>query len=131
MPRQQAEKSEIHTRLMDKHYSPMIVRKSSKWGFPLYVSLITDDDLSDLDEVMLEFMTANRPDQDANWGIQQARNVCGKFVETLLTRYQKTEGAAVILYADKMFISSLHGDLMTHAACKQELFLLLNMSTGV
>src|SRR4051794_35681264 len=100
---EQTKKSEIHTRLMDKHYSPMIVRKSSKWGFPLYVSLITDNDLSDLDEVMLEFMTANKPDQDSNWGIQQARNVCGKFVEVLLTKYEKTEGAAVILYADKMF----------------------------
>ena len=32
------------------------------------------------------------------------------------------EGVAVLYYVDKCFISSLWGDLMTHAACKNELF---------
>jgi hypothetical protein len=122
-----------HTRLFDKHYSPMVVRKTSTWGFPVYVALITDDDLSNLDEVMLKFMLDAKHNGGEGWSnnIQKVRNLAGAFIEHLNNMYPKVEGSAVIVYADKCFVSSLHGDFMTHAACKQELMFLLNLSTGV
>jgi hypothetical protein len=117
------------TRLMDKHYSPMVVRKITKWGFPFYVAIITDDDLSDFDDQIICFMDRAPEDWAAN--IQKVRNIAGGLVEHLREVYDKTEGAAVIIYADKCFVSSLHGDFMTHAACKAELLGFLQMSTGV
>lgn len=125
------------TRLAGKHHSPLIVRKYTRWGPPIYVALITDDNLNGLDDKVVEFMT-NRLSvgdgtDDWQWppGIQDLRNVAGELTEYLFKGYDKVEGAAVILYADKMFISSLHGDFMIHDACRIELFGLLTMSTGV
>jgi hypothetical protein len=120
-----------HTMLMNKHYSPMVVRKTSTWGFPVFVALITDDDLADLDQVILKFMLDAKAVNGWSDNIQKMRNLAGAMVEMLNNRYPKVEGSAVIIYSDKCFISSLHGDLMTHLSCKVELFELLNMSTGV
>ena len=117
------------TKLVGKHYSPMVIRKTTKFGFPIYVGLITDNDLSDLDNQIVMFMDNNKESWSNN--IQTMRNFAGGFVERLLQIYPKTEGAAVVVYADKMFVSSLHGDFMTHISCKIELFGLLTMSIGV
>lgn len=122
--------NESYTKLVDKHYSPLVIRKYTHWGFPIYVAIITDDDLSDLDEVVLAFMKKNMEDGWVN-NIQKIRNLAGAMTEALNDHYGKAEGVAVVIYADKMFISSLHGDFMTHAACKQELLFFLSMSTGV
>jgi hypothetical protein len=118
------------TRLMDKHYSPMVIRKTTKLGFPIYVALITDNDLSDLDDRILEFIGKNASE---GWSsnIQKVRNFAGAFVDFLNSTYDKIEGSAVIIYADKCLVNSLHGDLMTHLSCKVELFGSLNMMTLV
>ena len=124
------ETNKTFTKLVDKHYSPLVIRKYTHWGFPIYIGLITDDDLSDLDRVMTNFMDDYARD---NWknDIQLLRNFAGKLTEHLNDYYKKAEGVAVVFYVDKCFISSLHGDFMNHTACRIEFYGLLQMSTGV
>lgn len=121
--------NKVFTKLVDKHYSPMIIRKYTHWGFPIYVALITDDDLANLDEKVVDFLNHNFEDWSND--IQALRNLAGRMTEYLNDNYKKTEGVAVIFYVDKMFVSSLMGDFMNHTACRIELYGLLNMSTGV
>ena len=120
----------VFTKLIDKHYSPLVIRKYTHWGFPIYIGLITDDDLSNLDDVVVGFMNTNK---DEGWvnNIQKLRNLAGAMTEYLNTYYALTEGVAVVFYVDKCFISSLHGDFMNHTSCRIEFYGLLNMSTGV
>jgi hypothetical protein len=121
---------ETFTKLVDKHYSPLVIRKYTHWGFPIYVGMITDDDLATLDEFVVEFMSENK---DKGWvnEIQKIRNLAGAMTEALNTKYEKAEGVAVVFYVDKMFVSSLHGDFMNHTSCRIEFYSLLTMSTGV
>ena len=118
------------TKLVDKHYSPLVIRKYTHWGFPIYVALITDDNLTDLDEVIVELMEDNKKENWVN-NIQTLRNFAGGMTEYLNEHYKRAEGVAVIFYVDKMFVSSLHGDFMNHTSCRIELYSLLTMSTGV
>lgn len=127
--RKDAQEAVLSVRLMDKHHSPMVIRKITKYGFPLYVGIITDDTLSDLDEAILGPL--KKSEIGATRDLQILRDIVGGLSEHLLAHYPRTEGLAVILYADKAFISSLFGDFMTHHSCRTELFSLLNMSTGV
>jgi hypothetical protein len=120
----------VFTKLVDKHYSPLVIRKYTHWGFPIYVGLITDNDLTDLDDQVVKFMTANVKEGWVN-NIQALRNMAGLMTETLNNIYPKTEGVAIVFYVDKCFISSLHGDFMNHESCRVEFYGLLNMSTGV
>lgn len=124
------EDSLVLTKLVNKHYSPLIIRKYTHWGFPIYVGIITDDDLSDLDLEVMAFMQEHK---ETNWvnDIQKIRNLAGAMTEHLNNHYTKTEGVAIIFYVDKMFVSSLHGDFMNHTSCRIELYSLLVMSTGV
>ena len=116
------------TRLLDKHYSPLIVRKYQMEGWPLFVALICDVSLSDLDQVVQDFAR----DQDEKVDdIQWVRNFCGSLSDRLLTHYNDiksgcVEGIAVLWYVDKCFVSSLYGDFMTHGSCKQELYAIIN-----
>lgn len=119
-----------YTKLVDKHYSPLVIRKYTHWGFPIYVAIITDNDLSDLDDVVVNFMNDNMGEGWVN-DIQKIRNLAGAMTEALNTWYNRAEGVGVILYVDKCFVSSLHGDLMNHTSCRIELYSLLTMSTGV
>ncbi len=121
---------DVFTRLVDKHYSPLVIRKYTHWGFPIYVGLITDDDLTNLDELVVAFMKENAEQGWVN-NIQKLRNLAGGMTEYLNETYEKAEGVAVVIYADKAFISSLHGDFMNHASCRIEFYGLLQMSTGV
>lgn len=120
----------VYTKLVDKHFSPLILRKYTHWGSPIYVSLITDDDLSDLDEFVSSFM-----DRWVSEGwvdnIQSVRNLAGMLTEELNEYYSHAEGVAVILAVDKCFVASLHGDFMNHGQCKQELLSYLNLSAHV
>jgi len=118
------------TKLVDKHYSPLVIRKYTHWGFPIYIGMITDDDLTELDNFIVGFMKYNA---EKGWinNIQALRNMAGALTERLNTTYEKAEGVAVVFYVDKCFISSLHGDFMNHTACRIEFFSLLQMSTGV
>lgn len=118
------------TKLIDKHYSPLLIRKYTHWGFPIYVGLITDDDLSDLDDFVVKFMEQYGPSGWVN-DVQKVRDLAGKMTEALNRHYGRSEGVAVVFYVDKMFVSSLHGDFMNHTACRIEFYGLLQMSTGV
>lgn len=112
-----------NTKLIEKNYSPLIVRKYMTAGWPTYVSLICDASLSCLDEVVNEVTSTYQFEND----IQSLRNFCGKLSETIINHYNNVkqgcvEGVAVLSYFDKLFISSLYGDFMTHLSCKQELY---------
>lgn len=120
---------QVNTRLLNKNYSPLVVRKYQMLGWPLFVSLICDWSLSDLDQVV------NKAFEDfgeVNEDIQQVRNACGFLSDRLLQHYNSqkpncVEGVAVIWYVDKCFVSSCYGDLMTHTKCAIELYGILNM----
>jgi len=119
-------KNKPNTKLVGKEYSPLIIRR---YSLPIltFVALITDDNLDSLDDVVNGFFDqAELPNT-----IQGMRDVAGKLSEILTKKYPKTEGAAVILQADKMTISSLAGDFMNHHQCKMELYFLLNFGTQV
>lgn len=118
----------VNTRLLNKNYSPLVVRKYQMGGWPLFVSLICDWSLSDLDMVVNK---AHKDFGEIGDDIQQVRNFCGYLSDMLITHYngQKencVEGVAVLWYVDKCFVSSLWGDFMVHASCKQELFGIIN-----
>lgn len=121
------EKSKELTRVSGKHYSPLTIRKYTRPGYPLFVALITDDSLEDLDV----FITTNFKLEDLGKNIEEIRQQIGTITNDLVEHYKKAEGVAVIAFADKLVISSLWGDFMVHAMCRQELYFLLNMTTGV
>lgn len=118
------------TKLIDKQYSPLVIRKYTHWGFPIYIGIITDDNLTDFDDVCRDYIDQNVKDNWVN-NIQKLRNFAGALTSHLNEIYEKTEGVAVVFYVDKCFISSLYGDFMNHASCRIEFYGLLNMSTGV
>jgi len=116
------------TRLLDKNYSPLIVRKYQMHGWPLYIALICDVSLSNLDSLVHGF-TAGYGDKVDD--IQWVRNYCGGLSDHLVKSYDSVkpgciEGVAVLWYVDKMFVSSLYGDFMTHESCKIELYQIIN-----
>jgi hypothetical protein len=116
------------TRLLDKNYSPLIVRKYQMHGWPLFVSLICDLSLSDLDKIVHNYARKYGKKID---DIQWCRNFCGGLSKELKTYYNSkkegsVEGIAVLWYVDKCFISSLWGDFMTHQSCKLELYQIIN-----
>jgi hypothetical protein len=124
------EKVNTSTRLLDKNFSPLIVRKymSAGHGWPLYISLICDVSLSNLDDVVNQF---KEDYGDLVDDIQWVRNFCGGLSDHLVSTYEAVkpgcvEGVAVLWYVDKMFVSSLYGDFMVHASCKQELYAIIN-----
>lgn len=115
-------------RLSGKEFSPLVIRRYST-PFLHWVAVITDDDLSDLDGLVQSVWKANGPPDKPN--IQDLRNFAGHLSEALYAHYSRLEGAAVILSADKLLISSLFGDFMVHTQCRLELYSLLNLSTNV
>ena len=123
------EDSKVSTRLLDKNYSPLIVRKYMVEGWPMYIGLICDVSLSDLDKVVWGIIEESR--NLLGNDIQGIRNLTGVLSEGLMNHYDKVkqgcvEGIAVLYYVDKTFISSLWGDFMTHGSCKSELYFIIN-----
>jgi hypothetical protein len=119
------------TRLLDKNWSPLVVRKYQAFGWPLFIALICDAPLSDLDEVVYTSIKKCEEHGFLENDIQAQRNFCGFLSDSLVSHYSaiKTgcvEGVAVLAYWDKCFVSSLWGDFMVHASCKQELFAIIN-----
>jgi len=119
------------TRLLDKNWSPLIVRKYQYEGWPLFIGMICDANLNDLDNTVLDLADEAYKKFNKFVGIQDARNACGFLSDGIVKHYSKVkrgcvEGVAVIWYVDKCFISSLYGDFMVHAPCKAELFAIIN-----
>ncbi len=120
----------VITSLSDKHSEPMIMRRYTSYGFPVYIALICGANLDDLDEFHAKLSAEW---DDVPKSIQSLRNYFGNMTKAIVDHYGKdvTEGCAVIAFADKMVVSSLWGDFMVHLACKNELFTLLSMTTLV
>ena len=123
--------SKTATRLLDKNWSPLIVRKYQMEGWPLFISLICDANLNDLDEVVYRIHDEAVEKGFVGGNIQDGRNYCGFMSDQIKAHYHGikkgcVEGVAVLWYIDKCFISSLYGDFMVHASCKQELFAIIN-----
>ncbi len=126
--REEQEERGVYTSLAHKHYEPLIVRRFvTRWGVPMFVALICGDDLSDLDGVLLWYQEKFEMSED----IQGVRDWVGRLGEILAKYYSKVEGVAVVLYADKMAVSSLYGDFMNHMGCRNELYMILNWMNGV
>ena len=124
--------SKTTTRLLEKNWSPLVVRKYQALGWPLYIGVICDANLSDLDSVVYESIEQAEVAGFVANDIQAARNFCGYLSDKLKDHYNSVkigcvEGLAVLAYWDKCFISSLFGDFMTHGSCKQELFSIINV----
>lgn len=123
-------KPEPVTQLLEKNFAPLILRKYQSFGWPLFVAVICDLDLSLLDDGVMYFVKKHNP-KHLN-GIQDIRNFCGGLSQYIVDDYNEikfgsVEGVAVIAYWDKCCCSSLYGDFMTHTSCRIELFGLLNM----
>ena len=122
---------EDFTRLSGKEYSPLTIRKYTAFkGLPLFVALITDNDLSDLDSNVVDFIKQFTSEVES-FNLQTFRNFAGYLTEYLMKKYDKAEGIAVILFPDKACISSLWGDFMNHTMCREELYFLVNTMTNV
>ncbi len=115
----------VNTNLISKHYSPMIVRKYNIIkGWPLYLGLICDEDLSDLDHIVNGVIDACSYMIESN-NIQQMRNITGILSETIQIYYNDkkkncVEGIAILLYIDKCAIENFFGDFMNHTSCRIE-----------
>jgi hypothetical protein len=114
------------TQVIGKEFSPLIIRRYSVPEL-MFVSIITDDNLDNLDNVVRKFQK-KFPMENS---IQSIRNHAGGLTDYLYKQYKKVEGVAVIVQADKMTVSSLKGDFMNHMSCRLELYELLNFATQV
>ncbi|MEM5866362.1 MAG: hypothetical protein QXG39_00380 [Candidatus Aenigmatarchaeota archaeon] len=114
------------TKLTEKHSSPLIIRRYSE-PILTFVGIISDDNLDGLDFVVKTFFTEN----EIQNSIQGLRNLAGKLCEKIKETFLRVEGVAVVMYADKMVISSLSGDFMNCEMCRKELYDLLNFMTKV
>jgi len=123
--------SSTATRLLDKNWSPLIVRKYQMEGWPMYIGIICDANLNDLDDVIYDVMDQAKEAGFISGTIQGIRNCCGMLSEEIVNHYNMkkrgvSEGVIVCWYVDKMFCSSAYGDFMTHNKCAMEFYQILN-----
>ncbi len=124
--------SKTSTRLLEKNWSPLIVRKYYVANWPLYVGIICDCNLNDLDQVVLNTVDEARDLGFLNGNIQDVRNFCG-FLSDQLDNYYNSikkgsvEGLGIAWYVDKMFCSSLSKDMMVHKSCRDEFYSILRI----
>jgi len=119
------------TSLMVKEHEPLIIRKFTQYGFPLYVGMICGANLDNLDSVVHGLLQPQK-ERIQQGGIQNMRNIVGELSAKITETYGlKVEGVAVVWYVDKMMVSSLYGDFMTHTSCRIEFYSLLQMSCHV
>lgn len=119
------------TSLMVKEHEPLIIRKFTQYGFPIYVGLICGANLDNLDSIVHGFLS-DKKERIQGASIQTMRNIVGELSAKITETYGlKIEGVAVVWYVDKMMVSSLYGDFMTHTSCRIEFFTLLAMMCHV
>ncbi len=128
--------SNVATKLLDKNFSPMIIRKYTRIGFPLYVHIICDVNLDALDNIVHDCIDHCRKEKILENNIQSLRNFTGILSEFINQYYDGikrgcVESLGVIFYADKMIISSLQGDCMNHESCRMELYQCLNLMAKI
>jgi hypothetical protein len=122
--------SGVATRLLDKNFSPMCIRKFTVAGWPLFSAIICDLSMSSLDSVVLEGI------KEYNHllvnDLQSIRNFTGALSEKIINHYNgikdgSVESVAIVFFYDKSACSSLWGDVMHHASCRAELYSMLNI----
>jgi hypothetical protein len=123
--------SSTATRILEKHYSPMIVRKYQIFGWICWVGIICDCNLNDIDKVTYDLVGQAEELGFKDGTIQGSRNFAGFLTDGVVNHYNaikrgSCEGVAVVLSWDKIFVSSLFGDFMTHYPCKMELYQIIN-----
>lgn len=120
------EDSDTNTNLISKHYSPMTIRKFNIInGWPMWIGLICDENLSDLDKVVNGAIEACKEAGMICNDLQQMRNITGILSETIQEYYNAkkancVEGIAITLYIDKAYIQNFFGDFMNHTSCRIE-----------
>ena len=124
--------SSTATRLLQKNWSPLIVRKYQMHGWPMFIGIICDANLNDLDSIVYDIMEKAEEMGFIDGTIQGGRNACGFLSDELVKHYNKIkrgvmEGNIVFWYQDKLAISSAYGDLMTHQKCAMEFYSILQM----
>jgi len=124
--------SSTSTRLLDKNWSPLVVRKYQMEGWPMFIGIICDANLNDLDDIVYDIWEEATELGFVNGTIQGHRNCCGLLSDRLVAHYNKEkrgvmEGNCVFWYTDKLAISSAYGDLMTHNKCAMEFYSILQM----
>lgn len=128
-----------NTNLISKDYSPMFIRKynaSALHNWPLYISMICDEDVSDIDQVVNGVLKAYDDSGLIGNNLQNMRNLTGIISETLSKHYNNkkencVEAIAVTLYIDKNYIQSFTGDYMSHFSCRMEYTQALMMMTQI
>ena len=128
-----------NTNLISKNYSPMFIRKfnlSQLSNWPLYVSMICDEDVSDIDKVVNSAIRAYDDEGLIENNLQSMRNLTGIISETISKHYNNkkencVEGIAITLYIDKAYIQNFTGDFMNHAQCRSEYTTALLMMTQI
>ena len=115
-----------NTNLISKNFSPLTVRKYNAVGmWPLWIGLIIDESLSDLDFVVNGILEACEENGMFANDIQQIRNITGILSEGIKIYYNGkkkncVEGIAIALYVDKNFVQNFAGDFMNHTSCRIE-----------
>jgi len=123
--------SSTSTRLLDKHFSPLIVRKYQMEGWPLFIGVISDANLNDLDKIVYSITDEAKELGFLNGNIQDIRNYCG-FLNDRIVKWLDgvkrgcAEGIMVCFYCDKMWTSAAYGDLMVHEKCVAEFYHIVN-----
>jgi len=127
----------VNTNLIMKHFSPLIVRKYNIIkGWPMYVGIICDCSLSDLDRLINDTMDIlneqNILEGELGNDIQTMRNITGIISEAIQLHYNtikknSVEGIGILLYVDKCAIANMYGDMMNHGQCRAEFYSILNM----
>ena len=123
--------SKVATRLLEKNFSPMLVRKYQYLGWPLFLGIICDANLNDLDKVVYEIGDRAKELGFLNGNIQDSRNFCGYLNNELVNYYNNikqgvAEGFIVLWSIDKCVISSAYGDFMTHNKTCGEFYSIVN-----
>lgn len=123
--------STTSTRLLQKNWSPLTVRKYQMKGWPLFIALITDANLNDLDQLIYEIHNESEKLGFVDGKIQSSRNYVGYMSDKIVDHYNNKkegvcEGVLVAWSIDKCFISSAYGDMMTHNKCAMEVYQIIN-----
>jgi len=124
--------STTSTRLLDKQWSPLLIRKYYVENWPLWVGIISDCNLNDLDETVLKIIDKSRELGFLDGNIQDVRNFCGFMSDSLDKHYDSIkkgsiEGLGIAWYVDKCFCSSLAKDMMVHKSCRDEFYSILKI----
>jgi len=123
--------SQTVTRLLDKNWSPLLVRKTMVEGWPLFCAIICDANLNDLDQVIYDLTDEAKKNDFLNGSIQGIRNYCGFLNDGIVKHYNSikrgcTEGVLIFYYVDKCACSAAYGDAMVHNKCLNEIMFIIN-----